>query len=210
MRDAFMQPEDDPDLTDELYEAARQITRLLEEKENRYDPAIGPLPEWIPAPIKSRYATVWDALLGRYPYQRIRKLIDRYKRLGNGVEWEWIGAEPRKLFDDIGRLAHVEYAVALGWRAGLIELAGDHGWQGRKSVNSGKLGHEATHGTDAKKIEKWTAYLATAGEIYKRNPHLRKSRVFQLTADHHDKCKKTVQRAYWLNLKKHFTEDPFL
>lgn len=207
-----MRSKDDPDLDDQLEEVGKEVTQYLEVKEQWYDPAIGPLPEWVPAPIKTRYTTIWDRLAqpycekpGIYSYEQVRALIKRYKHLGkDGVEWEWIGIEPHKLFDDIGFVANVEYAVSIGEYEGIKELAGDDAWRGRKTING------ARHSRDHKKdLARWTAYLATVGEIHRRNPRRSNDRVFKVAADRHDVSKKTIERAHKQNKKERFTQDPF-
>jgi len=189
-----MRPEDDND-DDATREAlAQAIDRNREAKQNWHDPAVGPLPEWVPAPIKTRYPNIWAGLFRSYRYKEVRKLIERYNRLGEKrIKWKWIGVEPHKLFEDIGFLANLEYALSLGESEGLRELAGDDARGGRKSRVGAKAGHEAVYGTPAEKELRYSKYQETVDQVHKENPQWGYRAIAQTAAEAFHVTERTIR-----------------
>jgi hypothetical protein len=189
-----MRPEDDNDDDDTLDELTEAIDRLWEARRKWHDPAAGPLPEWVPAPIKTRYLSIWEDLLGRYSHEKVRALIKRYKRLGKeGINWEWIGVEPRKLHEDIGFLAHLEYALFLGKSEGLRELAGEDARRGRKVLDGSKESYEQLYGNAAEKELKYSEYQLSVDQLHKDHPQWGYRAIAQTAAEKFRVSERTIR-----------------
>jgi hypothetical protein len=157
-------------------------TDAIHEKraEDPYDGVLGQLPEWAAEWHQEHFLFIRNRLLdngyqgNKLTPKEILTFMDRYRDLGE-VEGEDI---PRELWDDIGYLAHVRYAVSLGDKEGLLLLSGKDAARGRKVAKGASEGHVRAHGTPEKKQARWSSYQAHIDKLHEQFP----------TYTHHKLC----------------------
>ena len=114
-----------------------------------YDGVRGLPPEWVPPPMIDRYRNARNRILDSWGYSPNEAVnwIDRYCRQGEeDNDWFFpakypcgLELEPGYFSETIGILANLRWAVSLGPKNGLKELAGDRASQGFSTHEASKL-----------------------------------------------------------------------
>lgn len=147
----------------ELLQKALEHTSQLHKCRNSqpYDGVAGRLPEWVPEWHKNEFRKIRDKLLDTPLYgeevsrENIILWMDNYCALGSlrvGVCSS--GFIPPEVWDDVGYLAHIRYAVSLDKEKGLLLLAGEQAVKGERFSSGGtsKKGKEYEPKASIRKI----------------------------------------------------------
>ncbi len=173
--------------------AAKNIGRLLRAQARPHVIFRRRLQNWVPEPMAQRYASIaaqWLKIIGA---RGLELAVREFPRLGEkGCRFVHPGKIEKvedlgRFLDDIGFLAHVQYAISLGEHEGLRLLAGEDAVRGRKVVKAaGEGGKARRHLTR----DRWQV-LANA--YWKDHPSASKSDAALHVCVHLGLSSKTVQ-----------------
>jgi len=128
-------PEEDLDRIIRWLDASEQVSE--QRRAATYDGVLGKLPEWVPKWHQHKFNETRNRLLDRYlfgerlQHEQIVAWINEYGVLAEENEGQFAPFIPREIYQEIGYLAHLRYAVSLGSEEGLVMLAGDNAVLGR-------------------------------------------------------------------------------
>jgi hypothetical protein len=174
-------------------------------KTHEYDGVLGMLPDWVPEPEKRKFYTARTDLFEEYSTKEIHRLMDsQTKRLRGGF---LLGPNMTpKIEGKIDTLNYIKKLVSLGENKALKIILGkerfEHQSRGKKTLNSAKMGHVATHGTKQEKKERWGEYQIEVNALHVKKPNLNYASLCMNIANKFGVSEKTIQRRTTNPLKK--------
>jgi len=178
-------------------DAVKKIEPL---KTHEYDGVLGILPDWVPEPDKRRFYAARSALLEEYSI----KEIYRFMRVQGGF-LSGPNMTP-EVEGKIDTLNDIKNLVNLGENKALKIILGKerfgHQSRGKKTLNSAKKGHVATHGSKQEKQKRWKTYQIELNSLHAKKPNLSYASLCINIANKFGVTQKTIQRRTANPIKK--------
>lgn len=142
-----------------------------------YDGVVGTPPEWFPPKDRNEFLTIRSRLLLEFSARSVLLMI---QYLGGSLPEEleregFYVSIPRLRMPDIGRLLQYKRAFDRGPVEGLDLLLGKNiagnERTGRRVLQGARSGHEAVHGTEQEKHERWGGYQKKIDKLRNSYPN---------------------------------------